>query len=261
MYYGVVTMHEIKKVFVLLGTIIVSALVADDSKKMSQFAIETRYIQIGCCWKMSGTPPNPKRRKYGSRPWLRIAFPFWVNDYDLDESNGVNGIVISPLLDFSPVLNGVAFAPVCFETKCNGVVFAPFVSIPACLNGLSIAPVNFCVDGHSVQLGVMNWRGVFGRGSGQKHNGLAQIGICNRALETNRFQIGLFNDSRRKQESVDSNPYLQIGLVNLSDVTNSYSTKKDNETSSKEKETSFSLQLGLWNYNGCWGFPFLNVTW
>ncbi len=52
-----------------------------------------------------------------------------------------------------------------------------------------------------------------------------------------------------------SDPYLQFGLINLAD-------NAKEERSAAETEKTFSLQIGLWNYNGRrWGFPLLNATW
>ena len=222
------------------------------------FALDSKYAQIGCCWGYAEYLGEHKSRERENRPWLRIGFPFWVDFGDSESpgrDGGVNGLLLS-VHDVSGGVNGVAVAPVCGGIKCNGLVLSPLLSFSGELNGLSVAPANVCFDGNSVQLGVVNWRGAWGRiYSGQKDNGIAQIGVFNRAFETNRFQIGVFNDSRREGTRVKSDPYLQFGLINLSDNAN-------DESSAGGTEKSFSLQLGLWNYNGrWWGFPLLNMTW
>ena len=223
-----------------------------------RLAIDTKYAQIGCYFDFD--VPG----EWENRPWLRIGFPFWVNfggslrsrsvsDESAGRDGGVNGLLLS-FYDVSDGANGVAVAPVCGEVKCNGLVLSPLLFFSGDLNGLSVAPANGCLDGNGVQLGVVNWRGARGY-SGQKDNGIAQIGVFNRALETNRFQIGVLNDSRREGDRVKSDPYLQFGLINLAD-------NAKEEQSADETEKSFSLQIGLWNYNGrWWGFPLLNVTW
>ena len=219
-----------------------------------RLALDTKYAQIGCCWGYAEYLESEERE---NRPWLRIGFPFWV-DFGDDESpgrdGGVNGLLLS-LYDVSGGVNGVAVAPVCVGEKCNGLVLSPLLFFSEYLNGLSVALANGCFDGNSVQIGIVNWRGAWGRiYSGQKDNGIAQIGVFNRALETNRFQIGLFNDSRREGSKVKSDPYLQFGLINLAD--------NANDESSTGTEKKISLQIGLWNYNGrWWGFPLMNVTW
>ena len=223
-----------------------------------RLAIDTKYAQIGCYFDFD--VPG----EWENRPWLRIGFPFWANfggplrsrsvsDESAGRDGGVNGLLLS-FYDVSDGANGVAVAPVCGEVKCNGLVLSPLLFFSGDLNGLSVAPANGCLDGNGVQLGVVNWRGARGY-SGQKDNGIAQIGVFNRALETNRFQIGVLNDSRREGDRVKSDPYLQFGLINLAD-------NAKEEQSADETEKSFSLQIGLWNYNGrWWGFPLLNVTW
>ena len=225
-----------------------------------RLALDTKYAQIGCYFDYD--VPG----EWENRPWLRIGFPFWVNfggslrsrsvsDESAGRDGGVNGLLLS-LYDVSGGVNGVGVAPVCVGAKCNGLVLSPLLFFSGDLNGLSVAPANGCFDGNSVQIGIVNWRGAWGRiYSGQKDNGIAQIGVFNRALETNRFQIGVLNDSRREGDKVKSNPYLQFGLINLAD-----NAKK--EQSAAETEKSFSLQIGLWNYNGrWWGLPLVNATW
>lgn len=225
-----------------------------------RLAIDTKYAQIGCYFDFD--VPG----EWENRPWLRIGFPFWANfggslrsrsvsDESPGRDGGVNGLLLS-LYDVSGGVNGVAVAPVCGEVKCNGLVLSPLLFFSGELNGLSVAPANGCFDGNGVQIGIVNWRGAWGRiYSGQKDNGIAQIGVFNKALETNRFQIGVFNDSRREGDRVKSDPYLQFGLINLAD-------NAKEEQSADETEKSFSLQLGLWNYNGrWWGLPLLNATW
>ena len=223
-----------------------------------RLALDTKYAQIGCYF------DHDLPGEWENRPWLRIGFPFWVNfggwlrsrsvsDESPGRDGGVNGLLLS-LYDVSGGVNGVAVAPVCGEVKCNGLVLSPLLFFSGDLNGLSVAPANGCLDGNGVQLGVVNWRGARGY-SGQKDNGIAQIGVFNRALETNRFQIGVFNDSRREGDKVKSDPYLQFGLINLAD-----NAKEERSAAGTEK--TFSLQIGLWNYNGRrWGFPLLNATW
>ena len=223
-----------------------------------RLALDTKYAQIGCYFDYE--VPG----EWENRPWLRIGFPFWVNfggslrsrsvsDESAGRDGGVNGLLLS-FYDVSNGANGVAVAPFCGEVKCNGLVLSPLLFFSGDLNGLSVAPANGCLDGNGVQLGVVNWRGARGY-SGQKDNGIAQIGVFNRALETNRFQIGVFNDSRREGDKVKSDPYLQFGLINLAD-------NAKEERSAAETEKTFSLQIGLWNYNGRrWGFPLLNATW
>jgi len=222
-----------------------------------RLALDTKYAQIGCYLGYAEYLGEHESGERENRPWLRIGFPFWVDFGDSEppgRDGGVNGLLLS-LYDVSGEVNGVAVAPVCGEVKCNGLVLSPLLFFTGDLNGLSVAPANVCFDGNSVQIGVVNWRGAWGRiYSGQKDNGIAQIGVFNRALETNRFQIGVLNDSRREGDRVKSDPYLQFGVINLSD--------NANDESSNETEKKFSLQIGLWNYNGrWWGFPLLNVTW
>ena len=222
-----------------------------------RLALDTKYAQIGYYLGYAEYLEHvPGERE--NRPWLRIGFPFWVDFGDSEppgRDGGVNGLLLS-LYDVSGGANGVAVAPVCAGAKFNGLVLSPLLSFSEYLNGLSVAPANGCFDGNSVQVGIVNWRGAWGRiYSGQKDNGIAQIGVFNRALETNRFQIGLFNDSRREGDKVKSDPYLQFGLINLAN-------NAKEERSADGTEKSFSLQIGLWNYNGrWWGFPFLNATW
>ena len=223
-----------------------------------RFALDTEYAQVGCCWGYAEFLGEYEPGEWDNRPWLRIGFPFWVDFGDSESAGrdgGVNGLLLS-LYDLSGGVNGVAVAPVCVGEKCNGLVLSPLLSFSIGLNGLSVAPANGCFDGNSVQIGIVNWRGAWGRiYSGQKDNGIAQIGVFNRALETNRFQIGLFNDSRREGSKVKSDPHLQFGLINLAD-------NAKEERSADETEKSFSLQIGLWNYNGrWWGLPLLNATW
>ena len=239
------------------GTSEAEEMQEDRGDNAPRLALDTKYAQIGYYLGYAEYLEYvPGERE--NRPWLRIGFPFWV-DFGDDESpgrdGGVNGLLLS-LYDVSGGVNGVAVAPVCAGAKFNGLVLSPLLFFSEYLNGLSVAPANGCFDGNSVQLGIVNWRGAWGRiYSGQKDNGIAQIGVFNRALETNRFQIGLFNDSRREGDKVKSDPYLQFGLINLAD-----NAKK--EQSADETEKSFSLQIGLWNYNGrWWGFPLLNATW
>ena len=223
-----------------------------------RFALDTEYAQIGCYWGYAEYLGEYESEERENRPWLRIGFPFWVDFGDSESAGrdgGVNGLLLS-LYDHSGGVNGVAVAPVCVGEKCNGLVLSPLLSFSIGLNGLSVAPANGCFDGNSVQIGIVNWRGAWGRiYSGQKDNGIAQIGVFNRAPETNRFQIGVLNDSRREGDRVKSDPYLQFGLINLAD-------NAKEERSADGTEKSFSLQLGLWNYNGrWWGFPLLNATW
>ena len=226
-----------------------------------RFALDTKYAQIGCYWGYAEYLGEYESEERENRPCLRIGFPFWVDFGDSESAGrdgvdgGVNGLLLS-LYDVSGGVNGVGVAPVCVGAKCNGLVLSPLLFFSGDLNGLSVAPANGCFDGNSVQIGIVNWRGAWGRiYSGQKDNGIAQIGVFNRALETNRFQIGVFNDSRREGDKVKSNPYLQFGLINLAD-----NAKK--EQSAAETEKSFSLQIGLWNYNGrWWGLPLVNATW
>ena len=216
-----------------------------------RLALDTKYAQIGCCLDMD--VPG----EWENRPWLRIGFPFWANFGDSESGGrdgGVNGLILS-LYDVSGGVNGVAVAPVCCGAKCNGLVLSPLLAMAGELNGLTAGLINFCADGHGVQLGVINWRELWGRLDSKKDNGIAQIGVFNRSLETNRFQIGVFNDSRREPGVHPSDPYLQFGLINLAD-------NAKEERSADGTEKSFSLQIGLWNYNGrWWGFPFLNATW
>ena len=214
-----------------------------DNAPPPRLALDTKYAQIGYYLGYAEYLEHvPGERE--NRPWLRIGIPFWV-DFGDSESPGRDGGV-----------NGVAVAPVCAGAKFNGLVLSPLLFFSEYLNGLSVAPANGCFDGNSVQVGIVNWRGAWGRiYSGQKDNGIAQIGVFNRALETNRFQIGVFNDSRREGDRVKSDPYLQFGLINLAD-------NAKEEQSADGTEKSFSLQIGLWNYNGrWWGFPLLNATW
>ena len=223
-----------------------------------RLAFDTKYTQIGCCWGYAEFLGEYESGKWDNRPWLRIGFPFWVDFGDSESAGrdgGVNGLLLS-LYDLSGGVNGVAVAPVCAGAKFNGLVLSPLLFFSGDLNGLCVAPANVCFDGNSVQIGIVNWRGAWGRiYSGQKDNGIAQIGVFNKALETNRFQIGVLNDSRREGSNVKSDPYLQFGLINLAD-------NAKEERSADGTETSFSLQIGLWNYNGrWWGFPFLNATW
>ena len=222
-----------------------------------RFALDTKYAQIGYYLGYAEFLGEHVPGERENRPWLRIGFPFWVDFGDSEppgRDGGVNGLLLS-LYDVSGGVNGVAVAPVCVGEKCNGLVLSPLLFFSEYLNGLSVAPANGCFDGNSVQIGIVNWRGAWGRiYSGQKDNGIAQIGVFNRALETNRFQIGLFNDSRREGSKVKSDPHLQFGLINLAD--------NANDESSAGTEKKFSLQIGLWNYNGRrWGFPLLNATW
>ncbi len=216
-----------------------------------RLALDSKYAQIGCCLDMD--VPG----EWENRPWLRIGFPFWASFGDSESAGrdgGVNGLLLS-LYDVSGGVNGVAVAPVCCGAKCNGLVLSPLLSMAGELNGLTAGLINFCADGHGVQLGVINWRELWGRLDSKEDNGIAQIGVFNRSLETNRFQIGVFNDSRREPGVHPSNPYLQFGLINLAD-------NAKEERAAAETEKSFSLQIGLWNYNGrWWGFPFLNATW
>ena len=222
-----------------------------------RLAFDTKYAQIGCCWGYAEFLGEYESGKWDNRPWLRIGFPFWVDFGDSESAGrdgGVNGFLLS-LYDLSGGVNGVAVAPVCCGAKCNGLVLSPLLAMAGELNGLTAGLINFCADGHGVQLGVINWRELWGRLDSKKDNGIAQIGVFNRSLETNRFQIGVFNDSRREPGVHPSDPYLQFGLINLAD-------NAKEERSADGTEKSFSLQIGLWNYNGrWWGFPFLNATW
>ena len=255
-------MKNIRRLFVRLAAVCLSVFFfagcSSTGEPEFRLALDTKYVQIGCYFDYD--VPG----EWENRPWLRIGFPFWVNfggslrsrlvsDESAGRDGGVNGLLLS-FYDFSDGANGVAVAPVCGEVKCNGLVLSPLLFFSGDLNGLSVAPANGCLDGNGVQLGVVNWRGARGY-SGQKDNGIAQIGVFNRALETNRFQIGVFNDSRREGDKVKSDPYLQFGLINLAD-------NAKEERSAAETEKTFSLQIGLWNYNGrWWGFPLMNVTW
>ncbi len=243
---------------VAAGLLAVGSFTGCGSTEEPEFrlAIDTKYAQIGCCWGYAEYLGEHKSRERENRPWLRIGFPFWVDFGDSESpgrDGGVNGLLLS-VHDVSGGVNGVAVAPVCAGAKFNGLVLSPLLFFSEYLNGLSVAPANGCLDGNGVQLGVVNWRGAWGY-SGQKDNGIAQIGVFNRALETNRFQIGVFNDSRREGDKVKSDPYLQFGLINLAD-----NAKEERSAAGTEK--TFSLQIGLWNYNGRrWGFPLLNATW
>ncbi len=229
-----------------------------DNAPPPRLALDTKYAQIGYYLGYAEYLGEHESGERENRPWLRIGFPFWVDFGDSEPPGrvgGVNGLLLS-LYDVSGGVNGVGVAPVCVGAKCNGLVLSPLLFFSGDLNGLSVAPANGCFDGNSVQIGIVNWRGAWGRiYSGQKDNGIAQIGVFNRALETNRFQIGVLNDSRREGDKVKSDPYLQFGLINLAD-------NGKEEQSADGKETNLSMQIGLWNYNGrWWGFPLLNATW
>jgi hypothetical protein len=249
-------------VFAILAIILSAALFTGcrtTEEERFRLAFDTEYAQIGCYLGYADYLGDDSEKRE-NRPCLRIGFPFWVDFGDSESAGrdgndgGVNGLLLS-LYDLSGGVNGVAVAPVCAGVKFNGLELSPLLFFSGDLNGLSVAPANGCFDGNSVQLGIVNWRGAWGRiYSGQKDNGIAQIGVFNRALETNRFQIGVLNDSRREGSKVKSDPYLQFGLINLSD--------NAVDESSTGTEKSFSLQIGLWNYNGrWWGLPFLNATW
>ena len=134
-----------------------------ETKPIKKIAIDSKYLQLGCCWDANRFPPG-EERVWNSSPWLRIGFPFWFNQRELGyDTDMVNGVIISPLLDFSQGVNGFAFAPVFFGLVCQGFVLAPVASFPAMLNGMSISLINVCFDGSSSQLGILNWRGAWGR--------------------------------------------------------------------------------------------------
>jgi hypothetical protein len=210
--------------------------------------LDAKYAQIGIRW---GLGPE---REWENRPWLKVGLPVWIDAGVGEEKDGVNGLVVSPF-DVGGGVNGAGFSIFSTEIFGNGVIMSPLFSAVGELNGLNFGLVNFCSDGYSVQLGAVNWRELWGRLGSKHDSGIAQIGLFNRSLETNRFQIGVFNDSRREQSWRKSDPYLQLGLINLAD-----NAKEKQYANGTEK--SFSLQIGLWNYNGrWWGFPLLNVTW
>ena len=186
------------------------------------------------------------------RTHLLLGFPLWVNA--IGGSPKVNGVAFSPLLLCSPeVVNGVAIAPVHW-TEVNGVSIGPLVAAPVHLNGLSSALLNLTNDGRSAQLGVMNYRGWMGRGSTEDARGLFQIGVVNRdTMRGSDVLCGIVNVS-------DDVPYFQLGLVNVADkrpIELSASPAPD----TKEKEQHFYIQLGLCNFDGGRGLPFLNLGW
>ena len=224
----------------------------------SQFAFETKHIQIGCNWEM--VSPSSKGRKWDNCPWIRLGFPFWISFRSVNKNEGVNGFSLS-IYDVSGGVNGVAFSLISGEAACNGLLFSVLCSLVGNLNGINVAPLNICFDGHNIQLGVVNWRGEDMRGcKKRKCNGIAQIGIFNKASGTSRFQIGIFNNSERVSFSAESNPYLQIGFINL--ISKKYSKTKDVKISHAEKkEKCFSIQIGFWNSNGNRRCALLNAMW
>ena len=129
------------------------------------------------------------------------------------------------------------------------------VNLFPCNDGFSVGLLNVCLDGESVQIGGLNWRGAWGRYSGQTKNGIFQLGVFNRDFWGIHSQVGVINRT-------DNNPYFQFGLVNLSDCTGTTIKTDSKELYKKEeKEKHFAIQFGLWNSNGKRSLPLINMTW
>ena len=159
--------------------------------------------------------------------------------------SNVNGLILALLADVSTQFDGIVVAPVAMiegpGARHRGIAITPIAYLSSHLDGLSLALLNVVDDGRSIQFGLINGYGVFSR---PDSHGVAQIGISNNSwcTETN-VQIGGIN-------YCESSPYLQVGLVNraLCD-------------SDHVEERHFALQVGLWNSNGRWSFPLVNVSW
>ena len=232
-----------------------------------QIALDYGPVQIGCSWRLEESAESLE--SVSQRTWspnLRLGIPFWAQaqyEENADRSLGVedagsrvNGLSLAILADFSEETNGLEIAPLTFanvnglslallaeaNTQVKGIVVAPIAFLSSRLDGLSLALLNVVDDGRSVQFGLINGHGVFS--SRPDSHGVAQIGISNNSwcTETN-VQIGALN-------YCEGSPYLQVGLVNRAMC-----------DSDHVEERHFALQVGLWNSNGRWSFPLVNVSW
>ena len=233
-------------------------LLAACANSPKQIALDYGPVQIGCSWRLEESAESLE--SVSQRTWspnLRLGIPFWVQaqyDENADRSLGVedagsrvNGLSLALLADFSTQVDGIVVAPVAMidgpgAPRHRGIAIAPIAYLSSRLDGLSLALLNVVDDGRSVQFGLINGHGVFS--SRPDSHGVAQIGISNNSwcTETN-VQIGALN-------YCEGSPYLQVGLVNRAMC-----------DSDHVEERHFALQVGLWNSNGRWSLPLVNVSW
>ncbi|MBQ4480644.1 MAG: hypothetical protein II943_08405 [Victivallales bacterium] len=209
-----------------------------------QIALDYGPVQIGYCLQLDDACAGtyaPKSDRTAS-PNLRIGLPFLIQpEYGYD----VNGLNLALLAGAGRGFKGVAAAPVFLAEQGRGFVIAPLASVVAKLDGLSVGIFNWVWDGQSIQLGLVNLRN--GIVTWPDQSGIAQIGLVNCDSQGVASQFGVVNVCER------AIPYLQAGLVNFAHA--------DLPDEKMDEERHFALQVGLWNSNGRWSFPLVNVCW
>ena len=220
-----------------------------------QIALDYGPVQIGYCLQLDDACAGtyaPKSDRTTS-PNLRIGIPFWIQpEYGYD----VNGLNLALLAGSGRGFKGVAVAPLFLAEEGRGFVIAPLACVVAKLDGLSLGIFNWVWEGKSVQLGLVNLRN--GIVTWPEQSGITQIGLYNCDNRGVNSQFGVVNICE------DATPYLQIGLVNYADSEHGghQGTPPQNESGEEEPiERHFALQIGLWNSNGRWSFPLVNVSW
>ena len=209
-----------------------------------QIALDYGPVQIGYCLQLddacAGTCAPKSDRT--TCPNLRIGLPFWIQP---EGGCDVNGLNLALLAGACKGFKGVAVAPVFLAEQGRGFVIAPLACVVAKLDGLSLGIVNWVWDGQSFQVGLVNLRN--GIVTWPESSGIAQVGLFNCDNRGVNSQFGVVNICER------SIPYFQVGLVNFA--------RTDLADEKMDEERHFALQIGLWNSNGRWSFPLVNVGW
>lgn len=220
-----------------------------------QIALDYGPLQIGYCLQLDDACAGeyaPKSDRT-TNPNLRIGIPFWIQpEYGYD----VNGLNLALVASLGRGFKGVAVAPLFEAEQGRGFVIAPLACVVAKLDGLSFGIFNWVWDGQSIQLGLVNLRN--GIVTWPESSGIAQVGLFNCDNRGVNSQFGVVNICE------DAIPYLQIGLVNCADSEHGghQGSPSPNKPSEEEPiERHFALQIGLWNSNGRWSFPLVNVSW
>ena len=214
-----------------------------DIDMYQELSLRNNYIQVGYfLW--TGYTQKETINKEELNCNIRLGFPVWVNGM---KPTTVNGLLFSPLLDYGiSTVNGVACAPILMTQNINGIAFSPIFAGNLVVNGISIASINFHYAGNFGLLwGIINCRGLWAdKGGIEKYKEIPRafihIGIINLDFCFGQYaQIGICNHS-------NGLPNIQLGVVNKSN---------------KGGLDRFSLQIGLWNNNGKYSLPLVNMTW